>query len=554
MNLRKRRLPAHGISSPVIAEDAYWQQHSQWGAPTVDTAEFAKLLGVSIAAFHKLTTRDPNFPQPAIPGRPKLWTKVQAFECKRVRRQNRGAQIPRIYHQGDGLQPAMWVGAERHAPYDAYGSPKPWIVHIWQPADDRGPVAVAYGDVMTTGRAAHWAPRLLQVLESVTAVAVVSDEMRPLPGEVSPPGWQAELAVAERQHGAPPGTAIVETCGWFDLANLLRVNLPWWPAGLRRLDDIQAWRPGAAPQSVRPSDPLYDPNTLNQLLAEAADDAEADRCRSVVDVINARLEAGIYAAPAHPDVPGGVERPGLFQAAYPRNPNPTLLEPPTLGEVYPLMNLRVPSEAARQKAVELLSHRNEVRELVGITVCTSEDDGPLAREWISRLKPCEDPQTLGAMFARRTFTDDQRTQPCQWWYDPRADFGWIAKTTDGTYHATVGTRMPADGRLTAFEVEARWCAAFYRAAGTVWPMPLGGSGYYTCGYRGTGPDNLIAAVCQLHVAADAYLPDSSDTRGAPAALKQLVHTREAPLTVDESELAEVMDSLEAEDTQRGTPR
>ncbi|KGI66032.1 hypothetical protein EU78_28200 [Mycolicibacterium rufum] len=85
-------------------------------------------------------------------------------------------------------------------------------------------------------------------------------------------------------------------------------------------------------------------------------------------------------------------------------------------------------------------------------------------------------------------------------------------------------------------------------------MPLGGSGYYTCGYRGTGPDNLIAAVCQLHVAADAYLPDSSDTRGAPAALKQLVHTREAPLTVDESELAEVMDSLEAEDTQRGTPR
>lgn len=110
-------------------------------------------------------------------------------------------------------------------------------------------------------------------------------------------------------------------------------ELAWWPAGLRRLDDIQAWRPGAAPQSVRPSDPLYDPNTLNQLLAEAADDAEADRCRSVVDVINARLEAGIYAAPAHPDVPGGVERPGLFQAAYPRNPNPTLLEPPTLGGV-----------------------------------------------------------------------------------------------------------------------------------------------------------------------------------------------------------------------------
>lgn len=510
----------------------------------MDTAAFADLLGVSTAAFHKLTTRDARFPQPMVSGRPNLWSLDQAYQYVKNRRPKRAAQIPRIYHDGNGLQPATWITAERHAPYAAHGNPEPWIVHIWQPADDRGPVAVAYGDAGNSARAAMWAPRLLALLESVAAVAVVSEEMHPLPGSVTPRGWQADLVVADRRPGAGPAGVAVERYGWFDLANLLRVNLPWWPAGLRRLDDIQAWRPGAAPQSVRPSDAIYDPNILNQLLAEAADADEAARCRPVVDIINARLEAAIYDAPAHPDVPGGVERPGLFQAAYPRDPNPTPPEPPTLGELYPLMNLRVPSEAARKRAVDLLSHRDEVRSMVGITVRISEKCGPLAQEWISRLEPCDDPQSIGAMFARRTFPDEQRTRPCQWLYDPRADFGWIARSSDGEYHATVGTHMPATGRLTEFEVEAGWHAAFYRASGTVWPMPLGGSGYYTCGYHGTGPDNLIAAVNYLHMAADATLPNSSDTRGAPEALKQLVHTREAPLTVTEVQLAEVMDAAE----------
>lgn len=543
MNIIRRRRPRQGISSPVIAEDAYWQQQTQWGAARVDTAAFAQVLGISTAALHKLLARDDQFPQPMVAGRPNLWSFDQVYTYTTHRRPKQAAQIPRIYHRGDSLMPATWIAAERHTPSAVTGQPKPWIVHIWQPADDRGPVAVAYSDdALGLHTAARWAPRLLEVLDSVAAVAVITDELQTLRSEAATsPLWQATIVVADRQ---APGGAVIQNYGWFDLANLLRVNLPWWPVGLRRLDDIQAWRPGAAPQSVRPSAPFFDENILHRLLAEAADPEQASQCRGVVDIVNARLEAEIYDGPEDlPDVPGNVERPGLFQAAFPRHRYLTPPQPPTLGELHLLMNLTVPSEAARQQAVELLALRSEVRAMVGMTVRTSERDGPLARTWISRLKRCDDPQTLGAMFACRTFTDEQRSQSHRWWHDELADFGWIAQTADGEYHATVGTQMPAIGKLEEFEVESGWHAAFYRASGTVWPMPLGGQGYYTCGYNGTGPDNLIAAITELRIAANAVLPDSSDTRAAPAALKHLIRTSEAPLTVTAAELAEVMSDV-----------
>ena len=541
MNLRRRRSP-QGISSPVIAEDAYWQQQTQWGKARLDTGAFAQLLGISTAALHKLLARDERFPQPVVSGRPYLWSSGQAYAYTALRRPKRLAQIPRIYHHGNGLMPANWIAAERHVLSTAQGSTTTWIVHVWQPADDRGPVAVAYTDDGVSERdALKGAPRLLDVLKSVSAVVVASEEWRQLPDSASPRRYQPEIAVAERRP-APDGDSgvITDTYGWFDVANLLRVNLPWWPLGLRRLDEIEAWRPGAAPQSVRAHATFFDEDILGRVLAEAADPAEAAQYKGTVEVINARFEAALYDPPTKPDVPGEMERPGLFQAAYLRYRTPTPPEPPSFYEILSLMNLRVPSEAARQRAVDLLAHRDEVRAVVGATIVVSEHGGPLAQEWISRLRPCDDPQTLGASFACRTFTAEQAARPRQWWSDPLANFGWIAQTADGLYHATVGTQMPARGFLDEFEVELPWTAAFYRASGTVWPMPLGGEGYYTCGYRGTGPDNLIAAVTQLYAAADAVLSTSSSTTGAPAALKELIRTREAPLFVSEAEFARVM--------------
>lgn len=549
--LRRRQSaprPAAGIASPVIAEDAYWQQLAQWHHPTLGAEGFAKLLGVSSGSIRQQLLRDGAFPQPLSPGRRNLWSPAQAYEFIDRHRPTRRMVIPRIYHRGDDLAPAAWIAVEQHVLPSAQGSSTTWIVHVWQPADERGLVALAYTDGgISQLDALKSAPQLLKVLDSASAVVVISEEWKPLPGNVSPHRFQAEIVVAERRPGSnDSGGVVIDTYGWFDLANLLRVNLPWWPIGLRRLKELQAWRPGAAPQSVRPRASFFDEDILGRLIAEAADPSEAAQHQSTVDAINIRIEAALYDPPSTPDVPGEVERPGLFQAAYVRNRGANPPPPPTLYELVSLMNLRVPSEAARQRAVELLTNREEVRAVVGTTIRTSERDGPLAQEWISRLRRCDNPESLGASFAQRTFTAEQGQRPQQWWYDPLSDFGWIVQTTDGEYHATVGTQMPARGFLDEFEIERAWTAGFYRASGTVWPLPLGGDGYYTCGYNGTGPDNLIAAVTQLYAAADSVLPRSSNTSSAPAALKELIRTSEAPLFVSETDLARVMSAAQAQ--------
>lgn len=120
----------------------------------------------------------------------------------------------------------------------------------------------------------------------------------------------------------------------------------------------------------------------------------------------------------------------------------------------------------------------------------------------------------------------------------------IIQTLDGTYHATVGAQAPATGRLTEFELAEGCRAAFFRAHNIIWPMPVRGFGsYYTSGYEGTGPDELIEAVTKLRRTADADLAENlaeSPTTPAPAALSQLIHNHEPPLLVSEAELDDLL--------------
>lgn len=541
---RHRDVPALP-ESPVIAEDAYWRSVARWDASSLDASHFAHLLGVSEAAVRQYRGRDRAFPEPAATGRRNTWSQTQAYTYLADHRPKLRHRIPRLYHLGADLAPARFVAAEVHKLLSTNGEPRTWVVHIWQPADDRGTVAVAYTEEgVTVSGARECAPRLLSALTSVSAVAVPTEEWCVLMGEADN-RFQDEIVVAERRVGLGKDTAVaVDNYGWFDLAALLRVNLPWWPVGLRDPEAVRVWRPGTPPQALRPRARFFNEDTLKKLLTEATDQKAAQRSAVTVDTINARIESLIYTDQDTPDVPGSVERPGLFQAAYPRYRTTTVRELPLLFEILDLLKLEIPNESVRDQAYELLCGRDEVRSAVGRTVEVSESDGPLAREWIARLTKCDDDRSLGSLFALRSFTREQMAQPAQWWQDPASMFGWIAQSHDGVFHATVGTRTPATGTLSEFEVEAGWSASFFRAGGKVWPMPLGGNGYYTCGYRGTGSDNLINAVARLYEAADIELPSQSNLSKAPRALRALIRTREAPLLVEAAQLAAIMGAAE----------
>lgn len=523
-----RRL-ASGISSEPIADDQYWREVSGWWRRDRDlTSErFAEILGVKVDALRQYRSREKDFPTPVDRiGRP-CFAPADVYPWIDAARPKRRVMIPRLFHAGGNLRPAVFVASETMELSADGGRPQTWVIHLWQPADARGIVAVAYGEHHTADSEDR-AAELLERLPNVSSVAVVTDALCHFAAADSvDESFQPEIAVAERHLGT-------YRRGWFALAALLRVNLPWWPAGLRRSGDIAAWRPGASPQAIRPTIPgRFDDSVLGDLLKES-DPQQASQCAPLVHSLNRRIEGEIYRTPpVGADVPGCVERPGLVQAARPFYSITESPQPLRWFEALELLGLSGAAHATRAAARDLLRGRPEMEAAVSYTIRARATDGPLAQEWISRLEPCEDPQTLGSAFAEMMMTDEQRAQPRTWWKDPKDGNCWIVEALDGTYHATVASRCgAAHGRLTEFELAESCTAALLRADGWVWPMPVPAmGGYYTCGYEGRGPSELARTVALLRLSADADLREASLPVGPPPELVRYIESHQAPLSV-----------------------
>lgn len=539
MMLMMMRLPkrtAVAPTPPTIASDDYWRSLARWFTPSLDAEDLASRLGIGESTLrHYMSTRHDSFPQPLETGRRNRWSPAQCFDYLLAhppkQRANRGpvTPVPRLYHHGIGLAPARFVAGEVLTFQKPSGAPRQFAVHTWEPADGRGRVAVAYG-VSFTERGKQWAPRLLDALHKTSAVAVITDDKCTLAGEL----WsQAQIVVAER--GLTP-----QLLGWFDLANLLRVDLPWWPRGLRDVEAMAAWRPGSARQAIRPIADGYDDKVL-QRLVDGADDEGARHVQHIVDALNRRFEARIYQSDG-PDVPGGAERPGLLQAAFPRFTITNTPPPPEQWDTRRLLDLRVPSTADRIAARVMLSHREELQPNLAHTIRSGVKRGPLAEEWIGNLRQIDDPQSLGSSFAENAMNERQLAQPRTYWIDPDNPDCWVIKTFDGEVHAAIGTWIPTiEGRwLTEFEIDIAGHAAFFRDnTDRVWPMPTRGDVYVNSGYEGHGPQNLFEVVRALRINAGADMRSAAPmTEDTP--LSDLISRRKPPMAVSKAEIDELL--------------
>lgn len=521
-----------------LAPDEYWRELTRWFEPRLSARKFGALVGLTEASVRQNLARGTaGFPQPMNRGWRNEWSEAQAFELIRSRKPRRGRRtvdgIPRLYHDGNGLGPAEFVAAEVITLLDQRDRPREWVIHRWQPADDRGVVAVAY--VEPDYPESWWAMRLLAELGGVSAVAVITDhEDRTSVSTV----MQGQIVVAEP---GPDGVPVARTYGWFDLANLLRVNIPWWPYGLRDLDAMAAWRPGAAAQAVRPRTEWYDEQILSRLVPEGPSPIAAE-CRRLVQILNRRIESRIYTAD-DVDIPGDVMRPGITQAAFPRYAMHEVPAAPEHHELATLFSVRVPSVAARLAARDLLRRNPDIRQYVDYTICSEPDRGPLATEWVDRLEPLAgDPQTLGATFAEIMLSGSDDHQ-LTWWTSRQDPNCWVIKTADDVVYATVGTKVPATGHLREFELQVgRGRAAYFRdSAGVVWPMPPRGFAYHNCGYNGTGPIELAEAVTALRkdAAVDLVALKKPPLVSGTPLLKRIVETT-SPLVVFAAELDELL--------------
>ncbi|CAA0126546.1 Uncharacterised protein [Mycolicibacterium vanbaalenii] len=486
-----------------------------------------------------LTRGADGFPQPLSRGWRNEWSESQAYEFLRTRKSRRGRRavdgVPRLYHDGYGLGPAKFIAAEVLTLPDQHQRPREWLIHRWEPADGRGVVAVAY--IEPDYPEPWWAERLLEVLgNGVSAVAVITDQAL---NDGVDSIVQGRIVVSE--YGPDSGTTQTRMLGWFDLANLLRVDIPWWPYGLRDFDAMAAWRPGAAAQAVRPRTDWYDERLLPRLVP-AAESSAARECARVVGILNRRIESRIYTADDL-DVPGHVERPGVVQVAYPRYAMHDVPDAPDHWELVPLFDARVPNRSDRLAARDCLRRNADIRRCVDYTIRSEPTRGPLAAEWVARLKPLEgDPESLGSAFAEIMLSEREAAQPRTWWFDPHNKACWVVKTAGDVVFATVGTTVPATGHLTELEFDGgRGRAAFFRDSdGVVWPMPPRGYAYHNCGYSGAGPTELAEAVIALRQDASADLVSLPTPVVSGTPLLVLIEETTAPLRVSAEQLDELL--------------
>lgn len=480
----------------------------------------------------------PGFPVAVARGGKNYWSPDQIFRYIDLERPQLRHRIPRLYAPA-GINPAVFLFAERHTVRLASGAAIDFAVHHWQPSDGRGPVAVAYAGPCA-GPAWPFAATLLELLPAVAAVAIVTSEISHVPGHDV---WQAALGVAER--GQPPFAALgfdradenVIEMGWYELANLLRQDVPWWSASLRDVDAMISWFPGAPRQRIRPRGRFYDESMLRRLVGHV-DQQDAARVSDLADRLNRIFEGRV-----NDELPTCVEAEsaGLVQAGEALYRVAEIPEIPDERQMGWLLRRHVADSLDADVAATMLRSTLALQPLVAYTVDIPPDHGPLAAEW---LKECDEvvapiSDELGFALARQAVPPTARViNHCK---HPRNPLVWIVKADSGAVYATVGAKVPATGRLCEFEAGKN--SAFFRDSnGAVWPMPAPSKGYYRTGYDGSGPTALYFAVnaLWLDAACDVSAVREREPEQARSPLWRHIVRTDPPLMVTEDDLGNLL--------------
>jgi hypothetical protein len=153
-------------------------------------------------------------------------------------------KVPRLFPHVPNPSPAIFVEAREVRLGDGLG----YVAYEWLPGDYVGPVFLAFPIDDSAG--ALNLRRAAQLYEKLgTTVAIPTGDDNLVRQELD---TQPALFVVDGRKPLQAPTYGAEIYGWLDLANLLRVDLPWWPFALRHREAMLAWYPGAQPTSVEP--------------------------------------------------------------------------------------------------------------------------------------------------------------------------------------------------------------------------------------------------------------------------------------------------------------
>ncbi|NKZ10761.1 hypothetical protein HGA11_07190 [Mycolicibacterium septicum DSM 44393] len=536
------------------SSDEYWTSKTRWYSAVLDVDNVATILGLQGSTMRQYVARSQleGFPEPLARGRSNGWSLDQVFQFIDQYKPQLRHLIPRLYCLPGPMNPAVFLRGEEIVIDDRL-TPVRFGVHFWQPSDRRGEVAVAYPESLdepgwrfTADLLAH------KALERATAVILVTNEIQMTPQHE----WQASIAVLERHDVAlPPNTTrhpigdpsrpkvVIPELGWYDLANLLRTDVPWWPPALRDIAQVIRWRPGTPRQHIRIQDRSYNEAMLRDV-ASHCPPAHSEAAINLADRINRIVEDRWYSAYMEsPSLPVGerCERPGLIQAAEARFLIPV---PPTPSyeELAWLLHLEVDDALVADKAIGVLDASGACESLIASAVVIDDQSGPLAKRWLAAAKPVKaaDRSQLGYAFARMNAAGYGPIDA--WLAHPQDENTWIVVTKSGTAVATVGTAVPANGRLVEFELGS-YGGFFKDSSDQVWPLPFPKSGGYSSGHEGTGPADLVSTVVALRrdAASDIVTVTRPPNYRSLPLWRYVVRTS-TPFHVSQSDFASLVDS------------
>lgn len=529
-----------------------WSTRSCW-ASTVwfDVETTAQITGLKPdTIYHYLSRKDPKFPQPTTDRGRLCFSGQDVFRYIVEHRPKARITVPRLFPRTTEPGPAQFIGAHR-AGLPNIGN---FAVHTWQPDDSGPPVAIAYPDrenVMTTNDAADTAVDLLKLLPpEIAALAIPNGEASPCiiaPGEIEdePTIVVVDRASLKRNVGEPNRVYRPRSTGpyaayyrWSDLANLLRVDIPWWSQLVRELDAMLTWQPGTPIAQIAPYAPEFDTGHITALATPKTSSDVRDALNKLAHRVLSRLNGG-----ARDD--GMRLTPGLAQAAIstidPTQPTPTL----TPDEAAAILHHRAHEHPARH-ALRVADHwafRPHLTHVIQVNRATATT---AARQWISRLTDVDHTRRteLGFWFVNNYLPS--RVRPTRWLTDPDNPHTWIIQGDDANIYAGVGTSTPgAQGQLRGAEIDDE-AAFFWDTGHHIWPLPDAGFSYYRTGYRGGGPQRLAETLTTLadDAAADVHTPPrlTPDNTALYNALHQLVTDQHAPFTITADFIANARDT------------
>lgn len=269
---------------PITYSKPATGQPPRWNVRGLTTSAVAQRLGVNANSVRTSLSRDSPLPLPAESGARNVWTEAQIYDYMRANPRRKHHPVPRLYPGPTTPAPARFIAAEPFALLDKADRAVELAVHLWEPSDSRGNIAIGYlGPVNGTPYGPYaipetWAARVLEAYPSsyTSAVLVLDHGRRQHTGGIV---VEPRIAVADRpiedrarplapldSHGPSsrtvrggPATATWTDLSWVELQHLLQVDVPWWPPESltrstplgdyeghtrRALDPILQWTPG----------------------------------------------------------------------------------------------------------------------------------------------------------------------------------------------------------------------------------------------------------------------------------------------------------------------